>query len=181
MSNQGLLYDNGLLDFASAQMATEDDVQRQNLLKDQINLYYDDYYVKPKRKKSSKAKRSQSKRPGAGKSIYDPNNLIAINTKKGAMQSFVGHSGVAYKSPKNIQKKKSVTKKVKPLYTTSSNHRYESAKYNERPSVSHPKPVTRKISTPSAPGYNLTDTEKLQYGNRIAAGYKKLDLLGKGG
>ena len=32
-------------------------------------MYYDDYYIKNKKKKTSKAKRSQSKKPGVSKGM----------------------------------------------------------------------------------------------------------------
>ena len=63
MSNQPIFYDNGLIDFGEGNLPIEE-IKRQQLAKENINLYYDDYYVKPKRKKTTKAKRSHSKRPG---------------------------------------------------------------------------------------------------------------------
>ena len=67
MSNQALLYGNGIMEFGGMNFTPEEQLQKQELMKEHINLYYDDYYLKPKRKKSSKSKRSQSKRPGAGR------------------------------------------------------------------------------------------------------------------
>lgn len=65
MSNQLVFYDNGIMDLGKGPVMAIDGMQREKVLKDNINLYYDDYYLKPKKKKSTKAKRSHSKRPGA--------------------------------------------------------------------------------------------------------------------
>lgn len=44
----------------------DEELQRKALIQEHINMYYDDYYVKAKKKKpATKAKRSYSKKPGA--------------------------------------------------------------------------------------------------------------------
>lgn len=59
-----MFYDHNVMRYET-KMETEEDLAREKILKDHINLYYDDYYLKPKKKKSTKVKRSHSKRPGA--------------------------------------------------------------------------------------------------------------------
>jgi hypothetical protein len=61
----GIIYENNISDFGSGFGDAEDELQRQLLIKDHINMYYDDYYLKAKKKKTSKVKRSYSKKPGA--------------------------------------------------------------------------------------------------------------------
>ena len=63
----GLMYDNQLVNMGGCYVPI-DELQRQQLIKEskyQFDLCYDDYLPKPKKKKSSKAKRSMSKKPGA--------------------------------------------------------------------------------------------------------------------
>ena len=125
-----------------------------------------------------------------------PSNVPFYNPKE----------NIYYKSPSNISKKKTTAKpsKNKSGYYTSSvgsNVKYgdsgRSTDIASKPaktittgstlgstpglSATLNKSSLRKISTPASSGYSLTDHEKSVYGNRMAPGYKKLDLLGKGG
>lgn len=97
------------------------------------------------------------------------------------------NANIFYKSPSNNPlKKKSSTKTSKntsTYYTRAIGSVVKSDDIGKPSDFSSlpAKQVTRKVSTPAASGYNLTDHEKSVYGNRMAPGYKKIDLLGKGG
>jgi hypothetical protein len=65
MSHHGVLLDKNYAAYGQPSIEELEELQRQALLKEHINLYYDDYYIKAKKKKTTKAKRSYSKKPGA--------------------------------------------------------------------------------------------------------------------
>lgn len=64
MINQEVILERNISDYSQPSTSTADDLQRQQFVKDQLNLYYDDYYVKTKKAGKSKAKRSYSKKAG---------------------------------------------------------------------------------------------------------------------
>jgi len=65
MSNHGILLERNISEFSQLSVEQQEEMQRQVLLKDHIDMYYNNNYVKTKKKKNTKSKRAYSKKPGA--------------------------------------------------------------------------------------------------------------------
>ena len=61
MNYHGVLAERNISDFKDHTAVIQEEMLKQELIKDKMNLYYDDYYIQNKRKKSSKSKRAFSK------------------------------------------------------------------------------------------------------------------------
>ena len=112
--------------------------------------------------------------------------LASMNGQKPVNAFFDPSANIFYKSPTNQPVKKKMTKpsKNKSSFKSNSNSLAEQFLYSkgEPERQLSTKPAPQKPQTPAASsGYNLSDHEKSVYGNRIPSGFKKLDLLGKGG
>lgn len=61
MNYHGVLAERNILDFKDPAAAIQEELLKQELIKQKMNLYYDDYYIHNKRKKTTKSKRALSK------------------------------------------------------------------------------------------------------------------------
>ncbi|CAI2362767.1 unnamed protein product [Moneuplotes crassus] len=129
--------------------------------------YYYDYSLKPQKKKQTNSRRAYSKKPAARD--FESQNILT-------------DSMTYCKSPKESPKMKLGMKLPKNTTLPSNQSRNYPNRSSNKLVAGPSKSSLRKVSTVrSSEGYNLTDLEKSQYGNRMATGYKKLSLLGKGG
>lgn len=69
MSNHELLFSNNS-DFQNLILEEQEEFERQALIKQHIDLYYNNNFIKPKKKKTVKGKRSYSKKPGVRGKLY---------------------------------------------------------------------------------------------------------------